>query len=279
MIINNWFSTNLKNRDKGMCDFKITIEPYKFITNGFHRDCADAAYDIANRYDNLYVSYSGGLDSEFVLNTFIESNIPITPVLIKTSFNQEEYEYALKYCKSRNIQYVVIEYSSSDFVYKLHEKTHKRNLHATLGGLPLLVNDYVKNKNGYLVTGYGDPFDIRDGTLHQIEHYPTSPISHNLHISEWDYYPEHYDSDNPNAFFTYNLSIFYSMISEVDYEIPFQQAKAKLYGLENRKKMFFSYDFEKVAAKLNNLFKPNVVSCEINKDDMIDFLNKYKIVL
>lgn len=278
MIVNNWFTTNLKERNTKICDFNIEINPYEFESKGFYYDCVDAANDIANRYDNLYVSYSGGLDSEFVLNTFIESKIPITPVLVKTSFNKEEYEYALKYCKSRNIKYDVLEFTSSDLIRKLHKKVHKRNLHALLGGLPILVDDYVKTNNGYLLTGYGDPFDIRDGTLHQMEHYPNSPISQTLHISEWDYYLEQYDSDNPNAFFTYNISVFYSMISEVDYNIPFQQAKAKLYGLEDRQKMFFSHEFEKVAANLNDLFKPNITFCEIDKDIMIDLLEKHKIV-
>lgn len=278
MITNDWFTTNLNERNKKICDFSITLNPYEFTSKGFYRNCIDAANNIANRYDNLYVSYSGGLDSEFVLNTFIDASIDITPILVKTSFNKEEYEYALKYCKERNLKYEVLEFSNDAFIRQLHQKTHRRNLHAMLGGLPLIVNDYVKARQGHLLNGYGDPFTIKEATLHQLEHYPLSTISNTLEFSEWDYYPEAYDSDNPNAFFTYNLPVFYSMISEVNYEIPFQQAKAKLYGLEHRQKMFYSWQFEEVACKLNDLHKPNIVSCEIDKDYLIALLAEYKIV-
>ena len=90
-------------------------------------------------------------------------------------------------------------------------------------------------------------------------------------------HPEEYDEDNPNAFFTYNLSIFYSMIKEIDYEVPFQIAKAKLYGLEYRTKMFYDTEFEIIAAKLNAIYSPNTVSCQIDKDDLIKFLEVFKI--
>ena len=42
---------------------------------------------------------------------------------------------------------------------------------ALLGGVPLLLNDYVKENDGHLVTGYGDPFDLSEATLHQMEYY------------------------------------------------------------------------------------------------------------
>lgn len=276
MIINNWFSTNLKDRRNGLCDFKITINPYKFKTKSFVENCNDAATEIANAYDNLYVCYSGGLDSEFVLNTFLNIKADVTPILVRTPYNQVELEYAIRFCKSKNVKYVVRDYDNKSFVIQLHEKTHKRNLHALLGGVPLLLNDYVKENAGYLVTGYGDPFDLSEATLHQMEHYPAATIANVLEFSEWDYYPEEYDDDNPNAFFTYNLPVFYSMITEINYDIPFQRAKAELYQLEHRMKMFYAHDFEIIASKLNNIYRPNVISCEIDKNELIKYLDMFK---
>lgn len=277
MILNDWFSTNLKDRKKGLYDFKITINPYEFSSKGFIQNCTDAANEIANKYENIHVCYSGGLDSEFVLNTF--ANIGLNPkaVIVKTSYNLEEFSYALSYCKRMNISYDILEYSNKDFLIKLHEKTHKRNLHAMLGGVPLLVNDYVKSKNGHLITGYGDPFDISEGTLHQMAHNPTATISNMLEFSEWDYYLESYDEDNPNAFFTYNLPVFYSLINEINYNIPFQKAKSDLYQLEYRQKMFFDIDFEVIAAKMNDLHRPNVVHCSVDKDELINYFNTFKL--
>lgn len=284
MVINDWFTTNLEERNKRVCDFQLTLNPYKFKSRGFHQDCTDAAYDIANRYDNVHLSYSGGLDSEFILNTFVDAKIPITPVIVKTEFNKEEFEFALKYCKSRNVNYKILEYEKKDFILKLHEKTHKRNLHALLGGLPLLINDYVKSQGGHLINGNGDPFTIEDKenkqnshSLHLIHKYPENRVSQLLEFSEWDAYPEQYDSDNPNAFFNYNIPIMYSMIKEIDYDIPFQHAKTKLYGLEYRFKIFYSYEFQNIAHRLNDLVNPNITSCQMNKDLLISILDTYKI--
>ena len=71
---NNWFIPEIKNNI-----FKITLEPYKFCNTSFFEACSNQAYELSKKYDNLYIAYSGGLDSEFVLKVFNDLNLKITP--------------------------------------------------------------------------------------------------------------------------------------------------------------------------------------------------------
>ena len=119
MTKNNWFTTNLNLRKNGLCEFEILINPYKFSSVSFYENSKNLAYELSQTHDKLYVCYSGGLDSEFVLKTFIEQKLPITPLLVSTSFNQVELQYALNYCKYMNIEPEIVEFTDFELIRKL----------------------------------------------------------------------------------------------------------------------------------------------------------------
>ena len=222
MNLNGWFNTTLKNRLKGYCDFDFTITPYQFTYKPFLESCKEQALLLSEKYDKLYVAYSGGLDSELVLKVFHEQNLPITPILVETPYNQEESTWAKNFCDDRNIQLEILSYTGEQFVDELKKRTLDIGLPILLGGLPNIVADYVKENGGHLLTGYGDPF---------------SPDRYRpLEFSEWDYYLDAYDDYHPAAFFNYSLEVLYSMIIDMDYTVDLQTAKSKLYGLNLRHK-------------------------------------------
>ncbi len=64
----------------------------------------------------LYVCYSGGLDSEYVLAVFRTLGMPITPVIMQTAYNHHETCYAYKYCKEHDITPVVIDLDYDKFI-------------------------------------------------------------------------------------------------------------------------------------------------------------------
>ena len=98
---NNWFTTNLKNRSlENLCDFQVNIQPYIFKKGIFKEEAKRVAHELVESFDNLYIAYSGGLDSEFVLKIFYEEGLPITPILVDTPFNQYELGWAYNYCKN-----------------------------------------------------------------------------------------------------------------------------------------------------------------------------------
>jgi hypothetical protein len=268
MTKNNWFTTNINNRTPtNICDFKITINPYKFELSDFHLNATRVAYELTDSYNKLYIGYSGGLDSEYVLKTFHKQNLPITPIIIDTPYNKFENKWAFNYCKEINVKPEVLTFTENEIVDKLKEKTIDRGFYSLLGGLPLILCDEVNKIGGSLLTGYGDPFTVIPG------HQSYSPISTKLEFSEWDYYLDAYDSSHPSGFFTYDLGLLYSLINQINYSCHAQKAKYILYQLPERIKMFWKKEFytifremkTKIDVQYNYYIEKSVLSKDLNK--------------
>ena len=231
-----WFETNLKKRVDGLCDFDFEITPYEFTPKSFLESCREQALTLSKKYDKLYVTYSGGLDSELVLKVFHEQNLSIIPILVETPYNQEEANWAKNFCDERNIQLEILSYTSNQFIDELKKRTIDIGLPILLGGLPNIVADYVKDRGGYLLTGYGDPFSPNRNAP--------------LEFSEWDYYLNAYDDYHPGAFFNYSLEVLYSMVKDMDYTVDLQTAKSKLYGLYLRHKAQWLPEYHDIQRQL-----------------------------
>ena len=70
----------------------------------------------SQKQGNLFLCYSGGLDSEYVLAVFKSLGMPITPVIMRTQYNHHETQYAFKYCDENSITPVVIDLDYDKFV-------------------------------------------------------------------------------------------------------------------------------------------------------------------
>ena len=64
----------------------------------------------------LQLCYSGGLDSEFVLATLLDLDIPVEVVIMNTQYNYHETKYAFKFCEARNINPTVVDLNYDWFV-------------------------------------------------------------------------------------------------------------------------------------------------------------------
>jgi hypothetical protein len=265
---NDWFTTSLKNRSPtNLCDFEIQMAPYDFNPDSFMNQAKRVAHELAEKHDKIYVCYSGGLDSEFVLKTFCDEGLPITPVLIDTPYNQMESEWAYNFCKEKGVKPEVLSFSKNDILDRLKEKTIDRNLFSLLGGLPLIVCDEVNKQSGKLITGYGDPFIVQSGNNMD------ETVKNKLQFCEWDYYLDDYDPTHPSGFFTYDIGLFFALICEIQMLLPLQQAKSKLYQLPNRIKMFWKKEFYETFHEM----KLNIEThyCFMEKSDLISDLNKF----
>ena len=243
MTENNWFTTNLGERtleNSKDHQFEVFLKPYKFQKSSFKEAANTLAKRLSEEYDNLYLAYSGGMDSEFVLKTFHELGLPITPVILCSPFNELESNFAIKYCEDNNIKADIIDLDKKTFIQELYNRTYTKNYFSLVGGIPLYLADYVNSKGGKLITGFGDPFTIT----------PTSGISHSIayfgptvEYSEWDYYLDEYDNSHPSAFFTYNIEVFYHLIKDMDHTVSVQEAKSRLYDVEYRPKIHMTDEF------------------------------------
>jgi len=255
---NNWFRPEIKTST-----FKIFLEPYSFSSNSFFEACCNQAYELSKKYDNLYIAYSGGLDSEFVLKIFKLCNLKITPVLLETNYNQEEANWAKEYCLSNKINLEILKLDDIEFIRELKTRTVDRGVFILLGGVPLILADYVKEKNGHLLTGYGECF--HNNLL----------VDKRLEFCEYDYYLDLYDNLHPSGFFNYSIEVLYSMIKELDYTIPIQEAKSKLYNLKTRDKMKPVEDFYSI--QRNYVSKSIKFKKYILKERFLNLLENYKI--
>jgi hypothetical protein len=257
MTLNNWFDTTLKNRSKDYCDFDFTIKPYTFTPKPFLESCREQALTLSKTYDKLYVAYSGGLDSELVLKCFIEQDLPITPILLETPYNKIESEWAKEYCHNNSIQLKILNLSEEQFITELKSRTIDKCLPILLGGLPLIIGDYIKEDGGRLLTGYGECL------------WPDLGKTNLLEFCEYDYYLDVHDDCHPSGFLTYSLEVLHSLVNDIDMNIDIQEAKSKLYGLNPRDKMYWRDDYRDIQRQLTPLLNFKIRKY-LNRDKFLE---------
>ena len=88
---NNWFENNIKDRlkfkDK---DLQIKIKRSFVKKMNFHEASDYTAKNINDIGLPIYISYSGGLDSEYVVETFLRNKIPFNVIVVDSGGNKEE---------------------------------------------------------------------------------------------------------------------------------------------------------------------------------------------
>lgn len=117
----------------------------------------NVAEDIASNYKNLYVAMSGGIDSEFVAQTFYDLGIKFTPIVFKVAdLNELDIWWAFKWCRDHSIEPTVIEEPIGTWVARFTEISQKYCGRFGQGsGTMSFISDYVREQNGSLVTGGG----------------------------------------------------------------------------------------------------------------------------
>lgn len=117
----------------------------------------NVAEDIYNSYDNLYVAMSGGIDSEFVAQTFLDLGIPFKPIIFKVDdLNELDIWWALKWCKDNEIEPVVLSESTENWVNRFISISQEHCGRFGQGtGTMSYINEYVIERDGNLVTGGG----------------------------------------------------------------------------------------------------------------------------
>jgi len=100
-------------------NFRAEIDPPSNKHSDFHKislEVAEEIYDL--RQGKLYLMYSGGVDSEYILNLFLSLKIDITPVIIKLNpnYNEHDVKYAFEFCESKKLKPIIIDFDFDEFV-------------------------------------------------------------------------------------------------------------------------------------------------------------------
>ena len=242
-VTNNWILHNLDQRLSDFSlDLKVTLQPYSFKEMSFHAAADYTANLINENYNNLFLSHSGGADSDYVFHCLCRNNIKFTPIIVETSGNSIELKYALHSCKKFNITPVILKLSNKEYleIFKseIIDKLNGVGIYTVPG---IVAGYYAKDHDGILIKGD-----------HFIENDQTSIYTG---INEWDFYNEvliGYEYNIP--FFNYTIELSYAMVNEIK-QMHISDWKKKTYNLDYRPKIDynFSYHFQEVVKKFFKL--------------------------
>jgi hypothetical protein len=261
---NNWFQTNVTKVDRE--DFKIILDPYPFRPQFLWDASIQCAKDLLDENTDLLVAYSGGMDSEYVLKVFVDSGLPITPVIVRTPLNPIEIQYAFKFCKDRGLKPVILDLTFHEYMDYVIENAYKKFQWIGPYGIhSMIIADRLKKP---VVSGYGDPFKCDDFT---------QALSTTLEFSEWDYY---YADPNlkPISFFSHTQEVFYALITQMDYSLPLQEAKSKIYDLPFRPKILGEFNrYQTIVLEIQGHYLTRTSSprCWIEKAELKSQLSKF----
>ena len=143
----NWMSDNLYERIKNPAvdyNIKLNIQKFKYLC--FHEAAEQVALKIANLYDKIYIGYSGGIDSEYVVSCFHRLKIPFKAIITKCSGGEEESEYAINFCKRKNIILEHLICKDSDLLEIFYNDIYKKLNGIGTETMPIIfASKYAKN--------------------------------------------------------------------------------------------------------------------------------------
>lgn len=275
ILKNDWMSDNLHDRLEikfsdlnPNLDFEVKFNPYTFEQVEFHKAADQACREISEKYENLFLAYSGGLDSEYVLRAFHRNGIKVTPIIVCCG-NEFENEYAYETCEELGIDYINVDVTEDVFF-----EWYARHIGVTLKGIgvhstqKLFAAEVAKSKNGALVLGLnvlGDGDDIIDDVAI---------------MCEWDFYTNTlYEGVDIVPFFLYSQELTYSMIpDEQEIGNKWSNYKAKLYNLPRRRKLYpaYSNELEYRINMIKRVIPEHKIVCSWSRQDFFNIFNDFK---
>lgn len=188
---------------------------------------------IVHDYDNLYISLSGGMDSEFTAKCFTERGIKFKPLIVDYISNSTEVWWAYKWCYDNKIEPEVIRLSKYDFV-NLCTRYAKKYDTAFLSAIDFIMYDYIDKLDGKLVSSFAMPYR-RISCLDDIL---SANVDTNLEFATYDFMLDYYEpKKHPYNFSVYTPEMMYDMVKNISYDKPMQIALSEYYGVTCRPKI------------------------------------------
>lgn len=192
---------------------------------------------IADKYHNLHLGLSGGLDSEFIATVLLRNNIPFTPVIFDYEMNSAELWYAREFCRRHNLEPLITKKDLRGMLALYRQCgvdlgfMESFEINVVSVALPLLYPD------AHFITGYGELLSSASDTLTGSDYIPRV-----LEAMPHDWYLERYSKQShPGAFFSYTPELMYSFINSINFDTDLQTAKSSLYNVPNRPKIAASF--------------------------------------
>jgi hypothetical protein len=268
---NDWFNLDLGTSKCPQVKFEFSLtEKVKDMT---FQEAADYSANLINeKYENLHLCLSGGLDSEFVANVFIRNKISFKPVILLTPLNQSEVWYAFRFCKIHNLDPIILDYRHHTDYNKLLKLILDISLRIRVSPNVSLIPNVIARtiKDAVLINGAGEPF------YNSISY--KDPMGSIFEIERHDFHLElEYPGKYPAPFFLYTPEIFKSLLSEIDISKNTQEAKSELYNILTRSKIDAILHLSEIPEDLKKILKDNVekmryteMHLSISKEDLLN---------
>ena len=263
---NNWLTCNLKERFTNFnADFLVIMKPQPFKYISFEKASIQAAKKIVTKNENVYLSLSGGLDSEYILVLFHELKIPIKPIIIVCPANEMETSYAFHMCKKLNIEPIVINITNDIYIQVYVKEIANRINGFGWNVVPIIfASKYANDRGGSLITGE-----------HVID---DEPLITKVSMCEWDFYPETlYPERQSYGLLTYTPEITYAIVNAYDGN-NVQEFKSNLFNLNFRPKIKNKYTLNEVKRFEDcrkSFPRPNSTHFLGEKDDFLNMMKKW----
>lgn len=259
---NNWIDISWDGKPirTGPEDISLKINCRANELIPFDQACDQVAKDIAAKHENLFVSLSGGSDSEYVASCFHRNNIPFTVLMINYDHElnpSQHYErwFARQWCKKHNV--VPLEVNVGVMIetqqdHALFPKIKPR-LPKALTTQRILLELCDKHRAS-LVTGM------------QLEYYPD--LDQMAYLEPWlgdyqgfvfeetDFYIETMiPNGHPWAFYYWTPEVMASFVHAWNIDLNMQQNKSQIYNTSLRPKFPYTGEFYSYKTwKCRNLF-------------------------
>lgn len=132
----------------------------------FRRECIETAKLIRKQTTlPINILFSGGIDSEIIVRSFIEANIPITCIIgkFKNNYNLHDISYAISFCKNNNVEFKEVEVDLINFwkndLLKYTDKTY-----CISPQFPVIMS-LVDKIDAYSIIGSGECYLINDNNI------------------------------------------------------------------------------------------------------------------
>ena len=179
-------------------DFRTEISDLHCTTLSYFEETVRAFRLLhEQKQGNIFVFYSGGIDSEYAIAVFKHMNISVTPVIInfKDDLNSHDTHYAFKFCRNNGIEPIVIDFDFIEFIEsgRILDIATKINCHA-YQYTPTL--ECMLKFDGTIFMAEGDPY-----------------LKLNVTTNEWEYLNFERIAALNNFFQKYNIQGTPNMLS------------------------------------------------------------------
>lgn len=227
---NNWFRINLvKGLDNHSIPFEAELHVGGADLSMSFEDAGNyTAQLIASKYNNLHLSLSGGLDSEYVACVLLKNKIPFTPVVLITPDNVDEVWFAKYFCYQHNLTPIILDFRSSSNKLLVSVLRYAKSIAVTptVGFYPHIITKHI-DPSAHVITGFGEPFS--NSNDYDI------PLGNLLEVEEHDFYLDlAFEDQHPGGFLSYTPELFFSLVRNIDIQKNTQHAKSLLYQIAPR---------------------------------------------